>query len=76
VVHDVDSDSGLAQALAMEKQYKVLKTSSQELFLPDTFLTGYDDIMKKGKFFIESRLLRRDSLKTPVLPVVKGPSAK
>jgi hypothetical protein len=40
----------------MEKGYKVKQTASQELFFPDTVLTGYDAIMNSGKTLIESYL--------------------
>ncbi len=53
---DTDNDSALSILLKMEDEYKVKSTASQELFFPDTFLTGYDDIMKHGKTMIESRI--------------------
>jgi hypothetical protein len=56
VIHDIESDSGFSLALAMEKRYGVKKPSPQELYLPDTFLTGYKDIMKMGRRMIEQRL--------------------
>ncbi len=55
-IHDLETDSGFRLATTMEKIYKVSKPSPQELFLPDTFFTGYADIMKKGKQYIEDRI--------------------
>ena len=40
----------------MEEEYKVTQSSAEELFLPDTFLTGFDDIMKSGRELILQRL--------------------
>jgi cytochrome c biogenesis protein CcdA len=54
--HDIETDSGLNTLLAFEKQYNVKTSSPQELFLPDTFLTGFDDIMKYGKTMITARI--------------------
>jgi cytochrome c biogenesis protein CcdA len=42
--------------MRMEKQYNVAKPSPQELFLPDTFLLGYDSIMAHGRAMIEEYL--------------------
>ena len=55
-IHDLETDSGFRLATTMEKAYKVAKPSPQELFLPDTFFTGYADIMKMGKQYIEDRI--------------------
>jgi cytochrome c biogenesis protein CcdA len=57
-IHDLETDSGLQLAMTMEKRYGVKKTSPQELFLPDTFVTGYKDIMQSGRQLIEQRLER------------------
>lgn len=53
---DTDKDSVLSLLIKMEEEYKVKSTASQELFFPDTFLTGFDDIMKYGKTMIEARV--------------------
>jgi hypothetical protein len=67
-IHDLETDSGLQLAMTMEKQYGVKKTSPQELFLPDTFLTGYADIMKSGGGFIEVRLQKLNTANLSRLP--------
>jgi cytochrome c biogenesis protein CcdA len=56
IFHDIETDSGLATILSFEKQFKVKTSSAQELFFPDTFLTGFEDIMKYGKKMITERL--------------------
>ncbi|NLL13225.1 MAG: hypothetical protein GX267_07465 [Fibrobacter sp.] len=56
IILDTDNDSALSILIKMEEEYKVKSTASQELFFPDTFLTGYDDIMKYGKMMIEARI--------------------
>lgn len=53
---DTDKDSALSILIKMEEEYKIKSTASQELFFPDTFLTGYEDIMKYGKTMIEARI--------------------
>lgn len=53
---DTDNDSALSILIKMEEEYKVKSTASQELFFPDTFLIGFDDIMKYGKTMIEARV--------------------
>jgi thiol:disulfide interchange protein len=56
IFHDIETDSGLSTILSFEKQFKVKTSSAQELFFPDTFLTGFEDIMKYGKKMITERL--------------------
>lgn len=50
--YDIDTDEGLSRLLQMEESYKVPYSSAQSLFLPDTFLLGYDDIMAHGRALI------------------------
>lgn len=52
-IYDVDSDSGFNLMMKMEEKYGVKTSASIELFLPDTFLTGSEDIHKYGKNLIE-----------------------
>ena len=52
-IHDIDSDSGYSLLVRMEETYKVPVSSAIELFLPDTFLTGADDINKLAFGLIE-----------------------
>jgi cytochrome c biogenesis protein CcdA len=43
-IHDITTDSGFNILIRMEETYKVPVSSAIELFFPDTFLTGADDI--------------------------------
>ncbi|MBD3391418.1 MAG: hypothetical protein GF410_05295 [Chitinivibrionales bacterium] len=54
--HDIDTDEGLALLLKLEDEYGVTESAAQELFLPDTFLIGYDAIMTHGRDLILSRM--------------------
>lgn len=56
LIYDTDTDSGLSIMIKMEDEYKVNTSASQELFFPDTFLAGYDDIMKYAQKMIEDRI--------------------
>ncbi|MBD3345394.1 MAG: hypothetical protein GF401_10065 [Chitinivibrionales bacterium] len=47
--HDIDTDEGFERLVTMEAEYGVTQSSPQVLFFPDTFLTGYDDIMTYGE---------------------------
>lgn len=53
---DIETDSGIKAVVAYEKNYNVTANSAQELYFPDTFLCGFDDIMEHGRVMIESRL--------------------
>jgi cytochrome c biogenesis protein CcdA len=55
-IHDVTSDSGFNLLMDMENRYGVPVSAAIELFFPDTFLTGSDDIHKHGKRLIEHYL--------------------
>lgn len=55
-IYDTDNDSGLSIMLKMEDAYNVKNSAAQELFFPDTFLAGYDDIMKYGSTMISDRV--------------------
>ncbi len=52
-IHDINSDSGFNLLMDFEEHYGVTVSSAIELFFPDTFLTGSDDIHKHGKRLIE-----------------------
>jgi cytochrome c biogenesis protein CcdA len=52
-IHDVDSDSGMNLLLIMEEKYGVKSTAAIELFFPDTFLIGADEIEKNGARLID-----------------------
>lgn len=54
--HEFEDDSSLQLMLQLEKLFGVTKPSPQELFLPDTFLLGYEAIMADGETLIEHHL--------------------
>lgn len=53
---DINSPSGNDSVHIFENHFKVVNTSPQELFFPDTFLTGFEDIMEYGEERIKSYL--------------------
>ena len=55
-MYDTDSDSGIQALIAFEKTYHVSNNAAQLLFFPDTFLSGYEDIMRLGRSMIEHRV--------------------
>ena len=52
--HDIETDDGFRLLIDMEKRYGVTKSSAQTLFLPDTFLTGAQDIRTYTQGLIET----------------------
>lgn len=65
--YDIEEPDGFERIIKMEKLYGVKNASPQELYLPDTFLTGYDDIMKYGKELIEKHLNDPSSWKSALV---------
>ena len=55
-LYDTESDSGIRALISFEKKFKTSTNAAQVLFFPDTFLTGFDDIMKYGSPMIEARV--------------------
>ena len=55
-LHEVESDSGLKELIRLEKVFNISSDAAQMLFFPDTFLSGFDDIMQMGTPMIEARL--------------------
>ena len=56
---ETESDSGLAQVLQFERERGTSIDAAQMLFFPDTFLSGYDDIMRLGNEMVEKRLVQQ-----------------
>lgn len=52
-IHDIDTDSGFKLLMSMEEHFNLSTSASIELFFPDTFLTGSEDILRYGKKLIE-----------------------
>jgi cytochrome c biogenesis protein CcdA len=63
-IHDLETDSGFQLAVAMEKQHAIKTALPQELFFADTFLLGYEQIMKNAEGLIEQYLAHPDRWKT------------
>jgi cytochrome c biogenesis protein CcdA len=59
-IYDVDSDSGFNLLMKMEEAYGVKASAAIELFFPDTFLTGSQDIHKHGKRLIDYYLVHSE----------------
>jgi cytochrome c biogenesis protein CcdA len=55
-IYDVDTDTGFKIMTQMEKRFEVKTIASIELFFPDTFLIGEEDIRKNARRMIEYRL--------------------
>jgi hypothetical protein len=54
--YDIETDSGIKAIIGFEKKYKITTNASQLLCFPDTFLSGFDDIMEHGRSMIETRI--------------------
>jgi len=54
--YDTEDSKDYELMMRMERQYKVANPSPQELFLPDTFLLGFESIMANGRAMIEEYL--------------------
>ncbi len=51
--HDIENEQAFQLMMKMEEQYNVTESSPQELFLPDTALLGFEQIMTDGERMIE-----------------------
>jgi cytochrome c biogenesis protein CcdA len=56
-IHDVDTDSGFNLMMSMEEAYGVRQSAAIELFFPDTFLIGGEEILKNAGRLIEHYLV-------------------
>jgi len=54
--YDTENPADYELMMRMEKRYGVQNPSPQELFLPDTFLLGFESIMADGRAMITERL--------------------
>ncbi|MBN1309518.1 MAG: hypothetical protein JXA18_16480 [Chitinispirillaceae bacterium] len=52
-IHDIDTDSGYSLLLSMEEAFNVPVSAAIELYFPDTFLTGANDINKHALRLIQ-----------------------
>lgn len=68
-IYDIEDKASYQLLLKLEKEYGVKQSSPQELFLPDTFLTGYQSIIDHGESLIISSMSRRIKLPSNPLEV-------
>jgi len=61
--HDTDDKAGFALLMKLEEAFNITDPSPQELFLPDTFLAGYETIMESAQGLIEHYLARPEKWK-------------
>ncbi len=59
-LYDTEQDSALALLLEFENRYKTNSNAAQMLFLPDTFVAGFEDIMAKGYSLITERIKNKE----------------
>jgi hypothetical protein len=64
-IYDVDSDSGFNLLMSMEERYKVPVSAAIELFFPDTFLTGAEDIKKHAPLLLQQYSAHPERWHTP-----------
>ncbi|MBN1761285.1 MAG: hypothetical protein JW863_23370 [Chitinispirillaceae bacterium] len=57
LIKDVETNSGLKELLRYEKRFHLSSDAAQMLFFPDTFLTGFDDILKYTRTMVDKRLV-------------------
>jgi cytochrome c biogenesis protein CcdA len=67
--YETEDPESFQLMLSMEKRYKVTKPSPQELYFPDGFLLGYDEIMKDTRRLVEARI---SCAKKPSAPPVEA----
>ena len=58
--HNIDDEKSFQLLVKFEKEYNVIEQYPQELFLPDTFLAGYEPIMESAEKLIEKYLSNPD----------------
>ncbi len=58
--HNIDDEKSFQLLIKFEEEYNVIATYPQELFLPDTFLAGYEPIMESAEKLIEEYISNPD----------------
>lgn len=53
-IYDIDTDEGFNFANQIEDKFNITTPSPQELFFPDTFLLGYENIMTSASSLIDT----------------------
>jgi hypothetical protein len=64
--YDTDKDSVLSILIKMENKYKTKSDAAQMLFMPDTFLAGFEAIMHDGRSMIIDRIKNKDKYITRI----------
>lgn len=64
---DIEDETGIKELIHLKQKRGITEEDAQMLFFPDTFLSGYEDIMRLGKTMIEQRLT-----KVPVTAIDTG----
>ena len=64
-IHDIDTDSGFNLMMSLEEHHGVRTSAAIELFFPDTFLTGNEDIKNHGKKLIDYYLAHPERWNAP-----------
>ena len=54
--HNIDDEKSFQLLMKFEKEFNIVEAYPQELFLPDTFLAGYEPIIESGEELIEKYL--------------------
>jgi hypothetical protein len=63
-IHDIENEQNFQLLMDLKKRYEATQSSSEELFFPDTFLTGFDDIMRLGEPMVERYIAHPDKWQT------------
>ncbi len=66
--HDTNIDSDMNLLLDFEKSFGIIEGSAQEVFFPDTFLLGYDDILKNFEPMLKTFINERSKWDTSRFP--------
>jgi cytochrome c biogenesis protein CcdA len=59
-IYDIETAADFQLMVKLEEKFHVKASAPQELFLPDTYLCGYETIMQSGKPLIEHYLSNPD----------------
>lgn len=58
--HNIEDEKSFQLLMKFEKEYNIVEAYPQELFLPDTFLAGYEPIMESAEELIEKYVANPD----------------
>jgi cytochrome c biogenesis protein CcdA len=72
IIFDTDLKEDSEKLFQYDNYYDVKNNAPQEMFLPDTFITGFEDISRLGKEYIENYLKNREKWR----PIIVEDSAE